>query len=354
VVKWRYLLLGLVLTGRVAAEEAVARVHHAPVSVAEAHQPLRIRAEIEHPELVKRAVVVYRTPDGVLREVEFLRSSAGPYVAEIPANQLIAPSLSYDIELETTAGQRVAAFASRTEMHSVSVPEDLMDMRERALLQRLGERRSVFHGSGDWVSFGDSDARGGAESVNDSYFRIEGGYTYRPLRLITEFGVRAGVVRGTSPVPQRELQPGQDESDRYDVGMDYGGASVRFRLHDVVHLDGMLVLGATEVGFAGGGGGQLLLGDPYGTKLTLGFEAVQVFGNRFYSRLDAVVVPGVRFAPIIEVTNAPSAERYGVRLLGELALELGGGVGVAVRGGYQARNFTSGGPSAGATASYAF
>jgi hypothetical protein len=129
---------------------------------------------------------------------------------------------------------------------------------------------------------------------------------------------------------------------------------VRLRLHDMVHIDGELLAGATEVGFAGGGGGRLLLGDPYGSKLTLGFEAVQVFGNRFYSRVDAVVVPGVTVAPIVEVTNAPSAEHYGVRLLGEVGLDLGAGVGLAVRGGYQARNFTSGGPSAGATASYAF
>jgi hypothetical protein len=324
------------------------------VSVAPAQQPLRIRADIEHPELVKRAVVVYRTPDGVLREAEFLRAGDGPYVAEIPGNQLIAPSLAYDIELETTASQRLAAFASREDMHVVSVPEDLVDLRERALASRVDGRRSVFFASGDWVSFGESDALGGTTSVRDSYFRVEGGFTYRPLRHVTEFGVRVGFLRGTSPVPQRELQPGQDESDRYDVGMDYGAASVRFRLHDIVHLDGSLLAGATEVGFAGGAGGQVLLGDPYGNRLTLGFEAVQVFGNRFYSRLDTVVVPGITFAPIIEVTNAPSSERYGVRLLAEIGLDAGNGLGVALRGGYQARNSASGGPSAGATASYAF
>lgn len=352
-VKLRCLVLALAVT-RLALAESAPHVHHAPVSVAPAHEPLRIRADIEHPELVRRALVVYRTPDGKLHEVEFLRASEGPYVAEIPENDLIAPSLSYTIEIEPVTGTRIAAFASRQDMFQVSVPEELMDLRERALAERLGQRRSVFFGSADWVSFGDSEARGGADNVSDNYYRIEGGFTYRPLRLITEFGVRVGVVRGTAPVPQRELVPGQSESDRYKVGLNYAAPTVRFRLHDQVHLDGELLGSVTEVGFSAGGGAAILLGDPYGSKLTLGFESVQVFGNRFYSRMDVVAAPGLTVAPVIEVTNMPSAEQYGVRLLGEVGFDLGAGWGVALRGGYQARNFTSGGPSAGATTSYAF
>jgi hypothetical protein len=354
VVKLRCFVLALMVTRLALAEPAVPRVHHAPVSVAPAHEPLRIRADIEHPQLVKRAVVVYQTPDGKLHEVEFLRASEGPYVAEIPADQVMAPTLGYTIEIEPVTGQRLAGFASRADLHRVSVPEELMDLRERALSERLGQRRSVFFGSADWVSFGDSEARGGTDNVSDNYYRIEGGFTYRPLRLVTEFGVRAGVVRGTAPVPVRDLVPGQDESERYEVGLNYGAPTVRFRLHDQVHLDGELLISVTEVGFSWGGGAAVLLGDPYGSKLTLGFESVQVFGNRFYSRMDVVAFPGVTVAPVIEVTNMPSAEDYGVRLLGEVGFDLGQGWGIAARGGYQARNFTSGGPSAGATASYAF
>jgi hypothetical protein len=57
---------------------------------------------------------------------------------------------------------------------------------------------------------------------------------------------------------------------------------------------------------------------------------------------------------VIEVTNMPSAEEYGVRLLGEVSFELAGGFSLAARGGYQARVANSGGPSGGATLSYAF
>ena len=32
--------------------------------------------------------------------------------------------------------------------------------------------------------------------VDDQYWRVEAGYTYRPLRTIAEFSLRGGVVRG--------------------------------------------------------------------------------------------------------------------------------------------------------------
>jgi hypothetical protein len=50
----------------------------------------------------------------------------------------------------------------------------------------------------------------------------------------------------------------------------------------------------------------------------------------------------------------PHADRYGMRLLGEVDWAMGEGFSAAVRGGYQARLFTAGGPSAGVTLRYAF
>jgi hypothetical protein len=336
---------------------ATPKVHHSPPSVTTAHQPLIVRADIEHPHLVKRALLVFRTAaDAKLREVELLRASSGPYQAEVPAEDVTWPSLSYAIELELLDGKRIAAFASRAEPFTVQVPEDLMDVRERALDQRLGGRRSVFAATGEYVDFGRSKVENvpGIDSVRDRYYRIEGSYTYRPLRVVTEFSIRLGLVRGTAPVPQRELVPGQSESERFDVGLNYGAPTVRFRLHDRVHVEGELLSSITETGFSVGGGGALLLGDPYGNKLTFGFESIQNFGSRFYARMDVMATDHVILGPVIEVTDMPSAEEYGVRLLGELAFDMGGGFATALRGGYQARVATSGGASGGATLSYAF
>ena len=238
------------------------QLHHAPLSVAEPHSELSIPADIEHPQLVRRAVLVYRLAgETELRETEFKRSPTGKYAAVIPAEQLKWPGFAYAIEVEQTDGSRVAAFASRESLHEVQVPEDLEDVRERVLDQRVDGRRSVFASSAEYVSFGRSqaetvDASGNVitESVPDWYYRLEGSYTYRPLRIVSEFSLRIGVVRGRSPVPLDSEEPDQDIDDRRKVGLNYGAPTVRFRLHDIVQLEGEGFLSITEVGFSAGGG----------------------------------------------------------------------------------------------------
>lgn len=345
------------------AQSNGARLHHAPVSVSRAHEALQITGEIEHPELVKRAILAYRNSDSAAyEEVEFRRGAPGPYVAEVPEDALRPPELSYLIEIEALDGTRSAVFANRAQPHRVLVPEELMDARERALLTRLAGRRSSFSGSGEYVDFGHTraatrDANGvvSEQNVHDQFYRLESSYTYRPLRLVTEFSLRVGIVRGNSPVPLSDAQaPGKDGSDRYKVGLNYGAPTVRLRLHDFVHVEGEFLTSVTETGFSVGTGAALLLGDPYASKLTLGFESIQVFGTRFWSRMDVSAGERVTVAPLIEVTNMPHADNYGVRLLGEVTGDLGGGFSAAVRGGYQARVSTGGGPSAGATVSYGF
>ncbi|MEP7051990.1 MAG: hypothetical protein ABJB12_16615 [Pseudomonadota bacterium] len=350
------------IPARARAQGATPRLHHAPISVSTAHRALLITGEIEHPELVKRALVAYRTADsGPFQEVEFRRGAPGPYVAEIPEAAVTPPELSYVIEIEDMDGARRPVFASRAEPHHVLIPEDLMDARERALLARLGGRRSVFAASGEYVDFGYSKAvvSGSAglstQNVHDEFFRVEGSYTYRPLRFVTEFSLRVGAVRGNSPVPlSATLAPGKSEADRFKVGLNYGAPTVRLRLSDIVHLEGEFLTSVTETGFSVGTGASVLVGDPYGSKLTLGFESIQVFGTRLWSRLDIIANSRIGVAPVIEVTNMPHADNYGVRLLGEVSGQLGQGFSAAARAGYQARVSTGGGPSAGATLAYSF
>jgi hypothetical protein len=340
------------------------KLHHSPLTSVPAHEPLFVSASIEHPELVKRALLIYATEGAPQqREVEF-RRGATEYVAEVPASELAPRWLEYSLELELLDGTRQVVFASRKYPHRVSVPEELMDARERALYQRLGGKRSVFSASGDYVDFGTShaqtaDASGNAvgHDVRDHYFRLEGGYTYRPLRFVTEFSLRAGVVRGKSPVP---FDDGSDTSgaakpsDPFAVGLNYGAPSVRLRLADVCHVEGEFLTSVTEKGFSLGVGAAVLIGDPYGGKLTLGFESIKTFGTRFWSRMDIPATSRVTFSPIIEITDSPHANKFGVRLLGELGFDVGGGFSVAARGGYQARLFTEGGASGGGTLAYAF
>jgi hypothetical protein len=316
-------------------------LHHAPVSVAKAGAPIAIEAEIDHPELVKSAFVVYQSgEDATVHEVPFLRASTGPYLAVIPVQHVKTPSVAYAVELEPIQGGRRTVFASRAEMQRVQVPDDLEDARERALAERLDGRRSVVTSSAEYVVFGSAGEIG---ARTDRYWRTEASYTYRPLRKIAEFGIRAGVVRGPNP-----------DSTKPDLGLNYGAPSIRVHLHDIVHLQGEFLTSVTEVGFSVGAGGAVLIGDPYGSKLTLGFESIQVFGTRLYSRMDIAARRDLIIAPIVEVTNMPHADRFGVRLLTQARYDLGRGFTVGIVGGYQARVASSGGPAFGVSLEYAF
>ncbi len=347
-----------------AASKPGPKLHHSPLTSVTAREPLLVSAEIEHPELVRRAFFIYRTEQRAsLQEVPF-RRGASSYVAEVAADAMEPRWLEYAIELELLDGTRRPVFAGRARLHRVSIPEVLMDARERALHRRLAGRRSVFSASGDYVDFGTStaltaDASGSpvARAVRDHYFRLEGGYTYRPLRFVTELSLRAGVVRGKSPVPfdlSDEADSSGKERDPFAVGLNYGAPSVRLRLHDSLHVEGELLTSVTEKGFSLGAGAAALIGDPYGGKLTLGFESIKTFGTRFWSRMDIPASPRLTFSPIIEIADTPHANKFGVRLLGELGVDLGAGFTAAARGGYQARLYTEGGVSGGGTVAYAF
>jgi len=337
-------------------------LHHAPQVTARSAADIVIEAAVDRPDRMKRALLVF-AGGGAHGEVEFARSSTGElgYVAVIPASA-VHGDLAYSIELETTTGEQLPVFATRAEPHHVVVLDSAEDRREVALLARLKGRRSVVQTSGEYASFGSTTATVPAttgttgangtttqtRTVPDMFYRIEGSYTYRLLGTVSEFGIRAGVVRGQS------LVRGESDPSKYEVGLNYGAPRIRVRAEDWLHIEGELLTSVTEVGFAVGGGGAVLLGDAYGSKLVLGFEGIQVFGARGYSRLDLVASSRLVLAPIIEVTTMPHADVAGVRLLGEAGIDVGAGLRVDLRGGYQARRFDQGGPTLGGGLAYAF
>lgn len=333
------------------------------------NQPLTIEATIDYPQLVRYAGVIYKSGTSPARAVPFQRGLEQRYVAVIPAEAVVSPSIGYTIEIERVDGTREAIFASRNDMHQVQVIEDRMDARERALYERLQRRRSVASAGGEFVQFGVSRGQIGlcpdgsffncepserqVPEVSEQFWRVELKYTYRPLRTIAEFSLRGGVVRGKS------LVGGTLDTNKYKVGLNYGAPSVRFRLADAWHIEAEFLTSITEVGFSVGLGSSVIIGDPYGSRLTMGFETIGLdsstyFGSRFFSRMDIVATDRITVAPIIEVTDMPHSQRFGVRLLGEASVELGGGFGVAVQGGYQAREAASGGVGLGGNVFMAF
>lgn len=326
---------------------AATRVHHAPITSAPAAQSLSIRAQIERPDLAKRVVVVYRAGTTELQELALVRG-AQDYVAAIPSEQLHG-TLAYAIEVESLDGARRPVFATRDDLHEVHLLGDLGDLRDKAQLERVGGRRSVLTVSGEGVYFGTGtaiDANQKPYEVRDAYWRTDASYTYRILRTVSEFGIRFGVVRGSSAVAGIGADP--------NVGLNYGAPRIRIRATDWLHFEGEFLTSVTEVGFAVGAGGAILLGDPYGARLTLGGEGIQRFGGRGYVKLDVPAGKRLLFSPIVEVTNMPNASRAGARLLLDTSVDLGRGFGLVLRVGYMARSWTDAGFGGGLSASYAF
>jgi len=344
-------------------------IHHAPIASAKAGEALAISTTIDSPHLLREAYVVYKAQAGWF-SLKLLRSGEDQYGALIPAEHVQAPGFGYAIEMQRTDGARSAVFASRTELQPVTVREDGTDVRERWLLGRLEQRRSVVAATAEFVRFGTTEGDRAipcaanqeacnegdmvVPSVDDQYWRVEGSYTYRPLRTVAEFGFRAGVVRGRSLVDVAEF-----DARKFDVGLNYAGANVRFRLASIFHTDFELLGSVTEIGFSVGAGAALLFGDPYGTKFTLGWQTIgfnseTYFGTRVYTRLDLAATERITIAPNVEVTDMPHAGNFGVRLLADAGFVLGRGFSIWVRGGYQARISRSGGPAVGTTLQLGF
>ena len=347
-----------------------AAIHHTPISSAPASEPLTIEVTIDSPHLLSGAGVVYRTGDQWFY-VKLLRTDTA-YAATIPAEHMKAPGIGYAIEMEYLDGKRAAVFASRAELHPVVVIPDRAETRESLLLQRYEGRRSLVTASGEFVRFGYDTLSAvpcGAKqsaceqgklykpTVDDQYWRVEGSYTYRPLHVVEQFGFRVGVMRGTRPI--YTSPPSEYTAKAYEVGVNYAGAEVRFRAASILHFDLSTLGSVTEVGFSFGAGAQVMLGDPLGTRFSLGWQTIGVtrdtyFGTRFYVRLDLPVTQRFELGPSIEVTDMPHAETFGVRLLADATIGLGRGFALGLRGGYQARVSRSGGPTAGATLQLGF
>jgi hypothetical protein len=332
-----------------ATTEAGPRLHHAPVASAPEGRPLVIEAGLDDPHLARGVTLVYRSGDGDVREAPFRRATMG-WQAAVPAEH-VRGALAYAIELTTIDGAIVRVFARRDAMHPVQLLPDAAGEREAALLRRVEGRRSVAAVGSELADFG---ATGG---VADRFWRVEGRYTYRPLTTVAEFWIRGGVMRGSTPATgERGGAPGVIESER---GLNYGAPGLRLRLHDRFHLELETMASISDEGFSTGGGLDLLVGDPYGSKLVLaaafvGVTAETYFGSSFSSRVDIAVHERVTVSPIVEATDMPNAERFGVRLLADVAVAIGGGFAANLTGGYQARVAAGGGPSIGGGLSYAF
>ena len=115
-----------------------------------------------------------------------------------------------------------------------------------------------------------------------------------------------------------------------------------------------LVFGVSQSGFELGGALALVVGEPEGTGLELGFEGVTGLGVTGRLRLGWATVPRVPMGATIELTNFPTGDAAGVRLLFDAGYELYPGALLRVTGGYRGWTSVVGGPSLAADLLLAF
>jgi len=342
------------------------RLRHVPASETDAGEPLRIQAVVDDAWKLQALDLHWRRPGGSWAVVPFGKAADGSWVAIVEGREVVPPRLEYFITSQEAGGPAVERFASAGAPHPVLViPSDEEVRRQDRLLHHRGHR-SRARLSGEWVSFGPHGHLDGGASYPDRYYRLEAEYLYRILTFVSY--VRFGVVRlrGTVPPPEA-FTAGVSTSPARDTGMDYGYAEISLAPADVVGLQGRLLLGADDLGFASGAGASLRIGEAARAHLEVGGQVIQRIGYDAFVRFAWDTVPRWPMSLTLHVTDqpaatlkpgvpptAPDSQRTdkgapaGVRAVWEVGYEISPQLTAVLQAGYQARASTAGGPTLGA------
>ncbi len=327
------------------------KVLHLPPSEAAVSEPLIIKAEVTAGWHLSRARVFYRRMgEKKFSSVDLQRSSTGDYAATIPAERVVSPGIEYYIVSKTRDGQEHRHFADPSNPHQVTVHDSAASTRERALLARHLGNRSRMMVSGGWVDFGDRVATDG-RSFKDYYWHMKLDYTYRLLTWLYSIRLGGGLVRSDTLSGVRDPDP---DTANKDPGLYYGFSELRLRFHDLAGAKFKVMLGVTREGFSFGGGTALIVGYDPGTHVEVGFEGAIGLGVSGYIRLAWDTVPGFPMAASVGVTNYPGNGDEAVQFLFDVERRMFDWWIVAVRAGYQARDYDIGGFTVGGSMSFEF
>ena len=347
-----------------ASKLLTSNVYHVPLADGSADQKITITATVAAGWASQLELRVRGAAGSAWQSFRFQRSSDTQYVAVIPAEVVQAPSLDYFI-VGTSEQGTWAHFASEAEPHRVYIYKDSdVAVREQEL-DRFHGRRAQIQLSAELIDFGTRDIvdrnTGQTHAVKDSYYRIDTSVTYRLMRYPLR-ALRFGYTRliGTTPTTARGdgACNGESAANPCDLSAGFragGWVETQWRLGTLLNLDTRALIQATPTGFGLGGRGELRFGDDIGSHFALGVESITEVGTTSYVRLGWGTVPHFPMAATIELSDYPSKHRdTGVRLLYDVAYDVGNGLRVGVRVGYQARDEGIGGLATGANVSFDF
>lgn len=325
-------------------------VYHVPIAEAETGHELVIVADVAKGWSDTLELRYRSAGASAWKTAEFERTSETRYRAAIPAEVIAPPRLEYYIA--SPGGDH---FASAAHPHPVQVSLPKKEVRVNRELERFDHRRARLRAAAELVDFGTRRING--EAVEDKYYRLEVDFTYRVLALPLR-AFRLGFTQMLGDTPATRLGDGTcpDNQCSIDAGFRVGGfAELRWRVAELVDFDSRVLIQATQTGFGFGGRGELRFGDETASHFAVGGEAITDVGSNVFVRLGWATVPRFPMAATIALTDYPSSHRaHGVRLIYDVAYELGHGVRAGGRIGYQARDEGIGGLSSGINATVDF
>lgn len=333
-----------------AAREGRAFIAHVPRGSAPI-EAIRLFVDVRGADLAGEIRVYYRPLDDPREPPRYVvvQRDNGGYSAQIPSQFVRSPGVAYWIVERMTDHSERAVFASSRDAAPLHVELTPVESRERRLLIENGGRRSQATLRGEWVDLGGFKVRPAtpASTKRDRYYHLEAQYAYSFYRTIEEIEFALGHLRGD--ILDQALPMQRDK-----LGLDYGRAAITLALGSWFRIRSGVLLGVSTDGFEGGGELGLIVGDRRGTQLSLDGGYVSGLGGRVGTRLGWATIPRMPMGARVEITNFPTNDYLGVRMLFDLSYQITPAALVRVEGGYRGRTSLAGGPSLGMALRYGF
>lgn len=333
------------------SQTASAIIRHVPLNDAFV-EDARFVFEMNSPDYAGK-VVVRVLPTGGTQAVQEVEAtfSGVEYVAVLPRAHVVPPGFSYYVIERMPDGTERPVFADASAPHRVRVTlTDADETQQRRARARDGIRSTVLL-SGEAVDYGDRKLATDQPRFHDRYYKLEVGYAYSFFTTIEDVRISLVRVRGQAALFNAWEEP---QSTEIALGIDYGRAAVTLVAHEYVRLRGAMLLGASQRGFEYGAGGSIVIGDPLGSNIDFGTEALTTLGTVTHLRLGFLATQRIPMGAAVEVSSFPVGEDSGVRLLYDIGYRFNPVTAVTLRGGYQARTSVTGGASLGLTIHYGF
>lgn len=323
-------------------EARVFSVQHKPINELTTG-PAQMPILIDPPDGVREVVVYVRRPGTTKAAAVKARRVDSGYAAELGEELVQPPGFDYWIIARGRDGTERAVFAGETTPHRVQVYDQPQQAHEREMLATYGGLRNQAVLSGEWVDFGKRTLRNSGRRPDD-YYRLDASYAYSFFSTVEEIRFTYALVRGESA----KLDASNDQYEDFKPGIDYGKARITWFVLDILRFRTSVLLGFSQEGFEYGGGLDMVIGNPLSANLALGVELIDTMGVTGKLRLGWLAAPRLPMGAGIEVTNFPSSDDTGVRLLYDVGYRFAYFAEATVFGGYQARTSVTGGPAAGA------